>query len=268
MIERVDWEELPAKLRSTVEEHAGRVISSEIVAEGLNCAAALVLTTERSGRLFFKGVREADVEAVAALNCEARINGVVKDVCPTVRHRFQVGGWSCLAFTFIDGRHADLGPGTSDLAAVASALQRMQAFDGSAFPAPPFADRFTSYLLPGEAEFLGGTALLHTDTNPHNMLIDNHNGSACIVDWAMPATGPAWVDPACTAVRLMECGQEPADALAWLDGFTSWRNADPKAIQAFVDVTCRHWTAAMGERAAKPSNTRFRHLLGFSRESR
>ncbi|WP_372411071.1 phosphotransferase [Streptomyces luteireticuli] len=262
MIERVGWEELPAELRNAVEERAGRVTGSEIVAEGLNCATALVLTTERSGRLFFKGAREADVAAIAALNCETRINGAVQDVCPTVHHRFRTGGWSCLAFTFIDGRHADLGPGTSDLPAVTSALERMQTFSGSAFPAPPLADRFTSYLLPGEAEFLNGTALLHTDTNPHNILINNHDGVAYVVDWAMPATGPAWVDPASTSVRLMECGQDPADALAWLGRFTSWQNADPKAVETFVGVTCRRWTAKLGEQAAHRSNTRYRHLLG------
>lgn len=263
MIERVSWEALPAGLRGAVEERAGQVIASEIVAEGLNCAAALVLTTRRGERLFFKGVRETHVAAVAALDHEARINGVVQGVSPTVLHRFRVSGWSCLAFAFVDGRHADLGPGTSDLAAVASALRHMQAFSGSAFPAPPFVDRFTPYLLPGEAASLSGTALLHTDTNPHNILIDKRNGNACIVDWAMPATGPAWADPAYTAVRLMECGQAPADALAWLGGFTSWRQAEPRSVEAFVNVTCRRWAATVGEQAAEPSNARFRHLLGF-----
>ncbi|RLU85027.1 aminoglycoside phosphotransferase [Streptomyces griseocarneus] len=261
MIERVDWEALPAGLRGAVEEQAGRVTASEVVAEGLNCAAALVLTTDQGERLFLKGVRDSDAKAVAALDCEARINGVVREVCPTVHHRFRTGGWFCLAFAFIDGRHADLGPGTGDLAAVAVALRRMQTFGAGSFPAPPLADQFTSYLLPGEAELLSGTALLHTDTNPHNIMIGNGDGVAHVVDWAMPATGPAWVDPACTAVRLMECGQSPADALSWLGTFTSWRHADPKSVEAFVHVTCRHWTARVGERGAEPSNARFRHLL-------
>ncbi|WP_367134894.1 MULTISPECIES: phosphotransferase [Streptomyces] len=267
MIERVGWEELPAALRNAVEERAGRVIASEIVAEGLNCSAALALTAERGERLFFKGAREDDVAAVAALDCEARINETVQEVSPAVRHRFRAGGWSCLAFAFIDGRHADLGPGTSDLAAVTSALQRMQAFSGPASFVPPLSERFAPHLLPGEAERLNGPALVHTDTHPHNILIGNHDGAAYIVDWAIPATGPAWVDLASTAVRLMECGQTPVDALTWLGSFTNWRNADPKSVETFVNVTCRHWTARVGERAAKPSNARFRHLLGVEQGS-
>ncbi|WP_372406161.1 phosphotransferase [Streptomyces luteireticuli] len=241
--------------------------SAPLQKERLNCSAALALTTGRSGRLFFKGAREADGEAVTALGREARINATVQGVSPIVRHRFRIGGWSCLAFAHIAGRHADLGPGTDDLASVGSVLRRMQALSESAFPAPPLADRYVPYLLPGEAERLSGTGLLHTDTNPHNILISDGDGTAYVVDWARAATGPAWVDPACTAVRLMECGQAPADALAWLDGFASWRTADPRSVEAFVNVTCRRWTARVGERGAEQSNTRFRHLLSYPRES-
>ncbi|MCC3768768.1 phosphotransferase [Streptomyces sp. UNOC14_S4] len=266
MVERVGWEELPAALRGAVEARTGRVTASRTVVDGLNCVAALVLDTERSGRLFFKGVREADAKAVAALGWEARVNEAVRGVGPLLLHRFRDGGWSCLAFAHIDGRHVDLGPGSNDLAAVSDALRRMQTFSASGLPAPPLADRYAAHLLPGDAECLSGTSLLHTDTNPHNIMIGNGDGVAYIVDWAMPATGPAWVDAACTAVRLMECGQSPADALTWLGGFASWRHADPESVEAFVHVTCRDWTATIGERDAAPSNARFRHLLGFPHE--
>lgn len=75
----------------------------------------------------------------------------------------------------------------------------MRMSSASGFPAPPLADQFTSYLLPGEAELLRGTASLHTDTNPHNIMIGN-GGVAHVVD------------PACAAVRLRERGRSPAAA--------------------------------------------------------
>lgn len=274
MSERVQWEELPSELRDAVEARTGTVITSETVAEGLNCSVALVIHTRNNGALFLKGVRTSDAAGMVGLRCEEQINETVVGISPVIRHRFELGGWLCLAFIYVDGRHADLSPGTKDLTAVALTMGRMQQLNlddlqrsgRSAATAPQFADRFVKFLKPGEAAALKGTNLLHTDANPHNIMIGEHGGDAYVVDWAMPAIGPAWVDPAYTAVRLMECGQAPSDALGWLGGFTSWRQADPKAVEVFVNVTCRHWTATVGEKGAEPSNARFRHLLDFPHE--
>ncbi|AQW52490.1 MULTISPECIES: phosphotransferase [Streptomyces] len=262
MIERVTWDDLPVELRSAVETRTGEVSATAEVQDGLNCSVALILDTAYDGRLFFKGVRETDEPGTAALRCEERINRAVGGISPTVRYRFDAGGWSALAFVYVDGRHADLGPGSNDLDAVAFIMKRMQDLKIPDFPIPQFADRLRKFLEPDEAEALAGNHLLHTDTNPHNLLIGNTGGEAYVVDWAMPAIGPAWVDPANTAVRLMECGQPPGDALAWLRGFASWRRASEHAVGAFVSATCRHWAATVGARSAEPSNERFRHLLG------
>ncbi|WP_065959057.1 phosphotransferase [Streptomyces sparsogenes] len=265
MIDRVEWADLPVDLRAAVESRAGTVTSADTVAEGLNCTTALVLQTAHGGRLFFKGVRHTDEAGMAALHCEERINSTVGGISPAIRYRFDAAGWAALAFVYIDGRHADLGPGSTDLPAVAATMQRMHDLRIPDFPIPQFADRLMKFCSPGDAEHLAGDHLLHTDTNPHNIVIDNRGGDAYVVDWAMPAIGPSWVDPAYTAVRLMECGQSPADALAWLDGFTSWRQASECAVRVFVEATCRHWVATVGDRGAEPSNTRFRHLLDYDR---
>lgn len=261
MSERVPWEKLPTALRDAIEARTGPIAAAEEVPEGLNCSLALALFPQGRAPVFLKGVRTTDTAALAGLRCEERINATVNGVSPAIRHRFAVGEWRCLAFVYVDGRHADLSPGSGDLPAVALTLRRMHDLPAPTCPLPQLADRFTAYLLPGEAEALKGSNLLHTDTNPHNIMIDDHSGNAYIVDWAMPAIGPAWIDAAYTAVRLMECGQSPAAALAWLHGFTPWRYADPRAVEIFVNATCRHWTATVGEHAAKPSNDRFRHLL-------
>ncbi|MGW6600249.1 phosphotransferase [Streptomyces sp. NPDC055036] len=275
MSERVNWEELPSELRDAVEARTGPVLASDHVAEGLNCSLALIVHTRNNGPLFLKGVRTSDDAGMAGLRCEDQINETVTGIGPGVRYRFELGGWFCLAFIYVEGRHADLSPGTEDMSAVTFTMQKMQQlvfseslpFDRFTFSAPQFAERFVKFLNPGEAEALKGLNLLHTDTNPHNIMIGKHGGHAYVVDWAMPAMGPAWVDPAYMATWLMSYGQTPSDALAWLSGFTSWRQADPKAVEAFVNVTCRHWTATIGEKDAESSNARFRHLLNLPYES-
>ncbi|MFE6780522.1 phosphotransferase [Streptomyces sp. NPDC057702] len=263
MTERVRWADLPAALRRVIEERTGRVVRTEEVPEGLNCSLALALDTRCGESLFLKGVRMTSHADRAGLLREQQVNSLVSElgVGPGILHSFEYGGWHCLAFAYVRGAHADLGPGSRDLAAVASTLQRVQQAPPPRFPLPRLADRFAEHLLPGEAEALAGEHLLHTDTNPHNLLIEEATGAAYVVDWAMPALGPAWVDAAYTAVRLMECGHTPRAARAWLAAFAAWRAAEPTAVEVLVNVVCRHWIATVGPRDAEPSNARFRSLL-------
>ncbi|MER6914646.1 phosphotransferase [Streptomyces sp. NPDC000594] len=261
MTDRVQWEELPAELRDAIEARAGAVVAAETVSSGFNCAVALKMHTRRSGRLFLKGVPITDEKGMAGLLCEERLNGVVAGIGPTIRHRFEWAGWLCLAFVHVEGRHVDYGPGTGDLGAVRAILRRMHDLKTPSFHIPQLADTLAGHLRPGEADALHGTHLLHTDTNPHNVMIDR-DGQAYVVDWAMPALGPAWVDAAYTARWLMAFGQPPEQAMAWLNGFASWRQADRAAVETFVEVTCREATASLGEKDSVPTNTRFRYLLG------
>jgi hypothetical protein len=268
--ERVEWEALPSGVRRVVEARTGPVVSAQTITSGLNCTAALVLHCRNRGPLFLKGVRTTDEAKVAGLRNEAQVNAAVTGISPALRHSFEVDGWFCLAFAYVPGRHVDLSPGAADLTPVTQVFTRMQGLDlGDLWrfgryniTAPDLADQFAGHLRPGEAAALKGTHLLHTDTNPHNILVGADGGQAYVVDWAMPAVGPAWVDPAYTAVRMMECDRTPADALRWLSGFASWRDADPAGVETLVNVTCRQWTAIVGERDAEPSNARYRTLLG------
>jgi hypothetical protein len=259
MNERIEWQELPAGLRGVVEVCTGAVVASESVSSGFNCSTALRLHTLRGGRLFFKGVRATDADQVAGLVCEERVNGAVRGIGSVVRHRFEAEGWFCLAFSHVDGRHVDYSPGSGDLPAVARALRYMCRLRAPGF-LPQFSTRLADHLLPGEADLLAGTHLLHTDTNPHNVLI-GENGRAHVVDWAMPALGPAWVDVAYTAQWLMSFGRSSDDVARWLNGFTSWQEADPRAVEAFVNATCRQAVAQVGERGSADSNAQFRNLV-------
>ncbi|WP_414169818.1 hypothetical protein ACMATS_31635 [Streptoverticillium reticulum] len=60
---------------------------------------------------------------------------------------------------------------------------------------PQYVDReLGSSVSAAERELLLGDALLHTDTNPHSLLVAADRGYR--VDWALPAAGPSWIDVA------------------------------------------------------------------------
>lgn len=254
---RATWERLPEETRAAVAGRSGAVLSVVDVPHGITCRFAAVLETA-GGRVFVKGVPVGDERGVAAQAWEVALNPLVTGPSPRLLWQATAGGWDVLGFEAVDGRHADLSPGSADLPLVAEALLAVQ---GVRAPArvPPLTDQWPD-VDDTDRGLLAGGALLHMDTNPHNLLVGG--GRAWVVDWAMPAAGPAWVDVAYTAVRLMEKDQAPADALEWAAQFPTWADADPVAVEALVRVTCRHWAARVGERGARRSNRRFEALLG------
>ncbi|MFJ4095124.1 phosphotransferase [Kitasatospora sp. NPDC089913] len=252
------WEELPQQVRRAVEEQFGAVLSTRTVPEGITCRTALVLSTE-TRTLFLKGVPVSDREGVTAQRTEVQVNGAVRAVGPAVCWEAAAGGWHLVVFDHLDGRHADFAPGTADAGVVADVLERARLCTAPVgVQITPLVERYRAVLGPGDAELLCGSALLHTDTNPHNIVVTVSGGH--LVDWAMPAVGPAWVDAAQTAVRLMGFGWQPRDALGWLTAFSAWSQASPLARSVFVRVVTSDATARFG-RYADGENTRFRALL-------
>lgn len=252
---RSDWAGLPETVRAAVESHTGPVTAVAPIADGLTCSMAAALTTA-SGRVFVKGVPVGDV-AVAMQDQEVAVNPLVLAAGPRLVWRVAAGGWDVLGFDYVPGRHADLSrpEGRRLVGEALAAVQRVPAPSGL----PQLATRFAGFLDPGQFDLLRGDALLHTDTNPHNLLVGD--GRAWIVDWAMPAAGPAWVDVALTAVRLLEADCSADVALGWAAGFPSWREADPRAVWALVEGSCRSWERVVGCDRAVSSNRRFRTLL-------
>ncbi|MEV5242527.1 aminoglycoside phosphotransferase [Streptomyces cinnamoneus] len=255
---RSDWAELPVGARDAVLERTGPVAEVQDVPHGITCSFAAVLSTA-AVRVFVKGVPVGDERGRAAQAWEVAVNPLVLQAGPRLLWQLEAEGWDLLGFEWVNGRHADLSPGSLHLPLVAAALGAAQ---GVVAPAevPQFVDRdLAEFVTAEERELLLGDALLHTDTNPHNLLVDA--GRAWLVDWAMPARGPAWVDVAEAAVRLLEAGCRTDEALAWAAGFESWRSADRAAVEVFVGATCRAWAARVGTRGARPSNARFEALL-------
>ncbi|MFD7663571.1 phosphotransferase [Streptomyces sp. NPDC059788] len=255
---RTGWWELPREVRAAVEARTGPVAEARDVAEGLTCRAAAVLTSA-SGQVFVKGVPAGDARGRAAQAMEAAVNAATRRVGPRLLWQVVADGWALLGFEYVDGRHSELSTGSSDLVLVDDVLRSAQDVrvpeDAGV---PSFADRFVDVLLPEQLALLRGDTLLHTDTNPHNILVGDDR--AWLVDWAMPAAGPAWVDVAYTTVRLMEADCPAGEALEWAARLPSWAAADPRAVRALVAGTCRLWERRVGVRDARHSNARYAAL--------
>jgi hypothetical protein len=251
---RTLWADLPAPVRAAVTAHTGPVTTAYDIAYGYNCQAAAILATP-GGRVFVKGVAGRssghDQEAATAPHTAG--------VGPELHWRAEADGWDLIAFTAIDGRHADLGPGSPDLLAVAELLAAASVLDAPGLTLPAWADQWAAVAAPEERALLTGGQLVHGDINPHNLLV---NSRAWLVDWAMPSRGPGWADTAEAAVRLMEDGHTAVDACRWADAVPAWRAADPDAVAMWCEVRCRALTAAVGEHGARHSNARHRALAG------
>ncbi len=254
---RVGWTELPSAVRRAVEARAGDVLSYEPVVGGLTCGTAAILDTVLDGRVFGERFAEPGMWQ----RWPRRMPRLRSTRWCSPRPPGCCGGWQQSA-------------GMCWASNTCRADMRIYRARRTGFccptrwPActvcrpgrcPAAGRRFAGGPRTGQSDLLAGTALLHTDTNPHNLLVGGDR--AWLVDWAMPASGPAWVDLAYTAVRIMEAGEPAAVALNWLSGLPGWQHADGRAIEVFVGAVCRQWSALVGEHKATSSNTRFQALL-------
>lgn len=253
---RTPWAELPAPARAAVQQHTGPALDVTDIAGGLNCATAARLRTD-NGAVFVKASPTGSQGARQQAH-EASTGPWLPPTAPTVIAYVHAAGWSLIATAWIDGRHADLTPGSTDLAPIRDALTTARQPPPADAPLPALADVWGGHATPEEARHLTGEHLVHADLHDENILIAD--GRAWFIDWALSARGPAWVDTADMALRLVEDGHTAPDALAWAARIPAWRDADPEAVAAWVDVSCRHWEALNGARDARHGIARWQSL--------
>jgi len=206
--ERTRWLDLPVAVRAAAEAETGPVRAVDTISAGLNSGIG--------GPAHDLGVHQwpaSDHRRIATQHREAALAGHVTGIGPALRWQIEAGGWNILGFEHLTGHPADLSPGSGDLAALATTLTQL-----GQIPAPNVAlarieQRWAGHVDEQDLALLTGDRLLHTDLNPHNILVTGRG--ARIVDWAWPALGAAFINPACAALWLIAEGNAPAAAETW-----------------------------------------------------
>ncbi|WP_432850694.1 hypothetical protein ACQPXB_08600 [Amycolatopsis sp. CA-161197] len=239
---RQHWEELPRPVHRAVEALLGPIQAATTVGPGQNSAIAAVLeTTQRT--VFVKGLR-TDQRAVVTQQREASINPHVRPVSPELLWRLEIHGWDLLCFEHLNGRPADYTPGSPDLPPLIDTMRRLAALPCPNLPPAYFrpAQLRWAELIddPDARQQLAGDTILHTDYNPSNIIVTT-TGELKMIDWAWPTRGAAWIDPACLVPRLIAWGHTPAGAEDVAAQCPAWNDADPAAIDLFVNVLTTMW---------------------------
>lgn len=261
---RLSWYELPDRVRDAVESQCGSVIGTVGALAGTNSDFVGTLHAA-GGKVFCKAARVSSPGAWM-LDNEVRVNLWLPDAAPRLLWQVETDGWRVCGFEHIDGRHADLAPGSPDLPLIADSVAKV-ACDVTDWPiaiqpieyrwrlrtwheyqaSPPDdldpwvrknLDRLVAIEAKGSGR-LSGATLVHTDPVAANFLVDGDR--VRIVDWGWPARGAPWIDTAFLVVRLLTAGHSPMSAERWAAAVPAWSAAPPKAITAFAAFITGFW---------------------------
>lgn len=268
---RPGWDQLPTPLRDGLTSRLGSVTRVEVQTGGFTPGLAARLQLTGGDRVFVKGI-STDHPLASRYRDEARVVRALPDAVPAPRLRWDevIAGWVVLAFDDVGGRHADLAPGSADVAAVVETVAGLAAvLTPCPVPDVPDADDELAGLVHGWRELAtsseppsdawvrrnldrlaatetawlsaaDGRTLLHGDINRSNLLITG--GRAALVDWGQPVCGAAWIDIADLIPHLILAGHTPAAAEAAVADALDAVGAVPEAVTSYAVAFAGYWT--------------------------
>ncbi|MEV1178310.1 phosphotransferase [Nonomuraea sp. NPDC049784] len=268
MTDRLNWPDLPQKVRAAIEEQTGPAVRVEAVTSG-RPGLAVRLYTERD-EAFVKAIPLSD-PAVSLIQRErwASLHLPLSAPVPRMTGDIIFGGWQVVMWELINDNadHAYMGPGSSDIPLVVDGLERLGKLltpcPSRARPAvervsslwakarfvlkrPVLYDRelYKMVLAGFQPSMLQGDPLLHGDQLLHGNLTPGHlrikDGLLYVVDWSEACRGPAWFDLALLAPQLVVDGHKPELADAELAAMPGWREAPANHVAGLAAL----WTLA------------------------
>jgi hypothetical protein len=162
--------ELPDAVMRLIHKASGLVRDVGFLNTGRNSAiAARVRTTDHT--LFVKGL-PLDHPWVWTQKREADVNPSVRSIAPELHLHMEDDGWSLLGFEYVEGGHADFTPGSPHLPAVMDTMTRLAEVPAPNVELKTMPHRLRAYVDdPADLSWSAGNSLLHTEWNPHNVLV-------------------------------------------------------------------------------------------------
>jgi aminoglycoside phosphotransferase (APT) family kinase protein len=273
---RLEWSQLPKRVRDAIEQRLGSPVSSAATQPGgFSPGLAARLQTLDGQRAFVKAVSpERNPDAVDFYRREARIAAQLPADAPVSRllwtHDEGPGGWVVLAFEDIEGRDPELPWKNDELDRVLHTLVTLadlltpspvpEAIAGSASTSSVFTARWWQRLLeqpcaevdPWSARHLqklaalesragaavAGHTLVHLDIRADNVLLTSDR--AVVVDWPHATIGAPWLEMVAFAPSVVMQGGPPAETL--LQRHPASHHANPDDITAAIVAVAGFFT--------------------------
>jgi aminoglycoside phosphotransferase len=171
----MQWDEMPAPVRSAIEDRLGsRVVSARSQAGGFCPGVAARLRLADGARVFVKAVcGSSNPDSPAIHRREARVAAALPAgvPAPALRWSWDDGEWVVLAFDDVDGRAPELPWRAGELDRVLDALVELE----SRWP-----------------DAVRGDTLVHLDVRADNVLLTPDR--VLVVDWPWAGVGASWLD--------------------------------------------------------------------------
>lgn len=278
---RPSWDELPLSLRGALASRLGAIAGVQLQTGGFTPGLAVRLRLADGERIFAKGI-PVDHALADKYRAEAETVLMLPSFAPAPRLRWhaEIAGWVVLAFDDIDGRHADLSPGSPDIDSVVTTVAGLApVLTPCPVPGAPSAGtelaslvhgwrelaavggpgrndwtaRHLDQLAAAETRWLAaadGKTLVHGDISASNLLIAADR-SVFLVDWAQPVCGAPWLDVADLVPHLILAGHTPASAEKIMAAASAWNQAEPDTITSYAIAFAGYW-ARMSRKPAPP----------------
>ncbi|WP_427164099.1 aminoglycoside phosphotransferase [Streptomyces sp. C1-1] len=231
--------DLPDNVRHLIEKASGsRVVDVGTINAGLNSAIAARVTLD-SRTLFIKGL-PLNHPRVWTQTREAQVSPYVLGIAPRLLWHAEADGWSLLAFEYIAGAHADYTPKSPDLPQVMASMIQLSEIPAPALELKTMPHRLRTYVDdPADLSWFAGNHLLHTEWNPHNVLMTADH--ARFVDWGWASIGAAWIDPALWLLWLIAHGHTCEQAENAASDHPAWDLAPARGLDALARTQHRLW---------------------------